>query len=265
MDKTEMEKLMDRYKREMIEFRRRNGEMLYETADEKERGMMDASMGRNSYERDRSDPLKSNMPQEESAVQEKQPEAVRAQVNAAPMQEPTVRMTTDGIVDGTAMLRERCAGISSNSSATAEQRQRCREISDFLARNAENGILRIETSASDRTFGVGSARVMIFLPLESGNVMIFDGLTDISGLTDRVRLPAPNRELSMSPRGENRALPYSEYSVYVEHPSYVRAVFSNVPVFSGIESIQPVQMLAKVAGVNEPEPIAVDESSTNTL
>jgi hypothetical protein len=105
---------------------------------------------------------------------------------------------------------------------------------------------------------------MVFLPLESGNITLFDGITDISGSSERIVLPAPPRSLSSSPNNGN-VLPYSAYTLYIEHPSFVRSLFNNVPVFSGIESVQPVQMLAKVAGMNEPDPIIVNESGSAVL
>ena len=105
---------------------------------------------------------------------------------------------------------------------------------------------------------------MIFLTLPSGNVAVFDGLSDISGSTPSIILPAPSRELSQSPN-DGGVPPFSTYMVYVEHPSYVRALFNNVQVFSGVESIQPVQLLAKAVGTDEPEPIIVDEARRNTL
>ena len=40
---------------------------------------------------------------------------------------------------------------------------------------------------------------------------------------------------------------------------------ANVPVFSGTESVQPVAMLAKAAGAQEPDPIVVDQSERNSL
>ena len=105
---------------------------------------------------------------------------------------------------------------------------------------------------------------MVFLPLDSGNITLYDGITDISGSSERIILPAPSRSLSMTPNN-GKALPFATYTVYVEHPSFVRALFNNVPVFSGIESVQPVQMLAKVEGLSEPDPIIVNESGSSTL
>lgn len=266
MDRREMEKLMDRYKAEMLEFSKRNNvsgypESVSDTSDEKENAMREAIEKNEPFERDRSNPL-ADMPQTETEEQREVQEAMPAQVTV-PIEEPLPQSNNEPM-DVARVLRENCTRLAAN--ATPEQRARCRDINDFLEANNESGTLKVETFASDRAFGVGSSRVMIFLELPSGNVAVFDGLTDIDGVSDTVRLPAPPRSLSQSPQtGENPRLPYSVYSVYVEHPSYVRAVFTNVPVFSGVESVQPVRMLAKAAGLQEPEPIAVDESTRNTL
>ncbi len=258
MDKREMERLMDRYKAEMLEFSRRNNTRNYPQQDEREREMSEAIEENKTFERDRSDPL----PKEAEEVStEINVEAVPVQTQ--PMQtENTAAINTSP--DVAQSLRRSCERLPSD--ATAEQKQRCRYINDFLAENSESGSLKVETYAADRSFGVGSARVMVFIELPGGNVAVFDGITDNDGSTESIRLPAPPRELSQTPQtGNNPKLPYSTYSIYVEHPDYVRSVFTNVPVFSGVESIQPVRMLAKVEGVNEPEPIVVNEGSNFAL
>ncbi len=262
MDKTEMEKMMDKYKAEMLEFSRRNNMSGYPSSiadsnDKREKAMKDALENSQTYERDRRDPLP-----ETDADNEKAEIAVPAQVQL-PVEE-TSPVVSDKSVDIVAVLKENCSRIGAD--ASAEQKAKCNEINDFLNTNTERGTLRVEAFASDRAFGVGSAKVMVFLELPSGNVALFDGLTDVNGQSDTISLPAPPRSLSQSPQnGDNQRLPYAVYSVYVEHPNYVRAVFTNVPVFSGVESIQPVRMLAKADGLPEPDPIAVDETSSVTL
>ncbi len=267
MDKRELEKLMDRYRREMLEFQRRNNISGYPTAgestDERVKEMDDALRNNTPFERDRSNPLPemqeniTEMPAEKTD----EPEAVAAQTE--PAADGIIQNLSDSL-DVERVLRRSCESISEN--ATNDQKAKCRSINDFLAANAESGSLKVEAFASDRAFGVPSARVMVFLELPEGNVAVFDGLTDIDGSTESIRLPAPPRSLSQSPQtGQNPRLPYAVYSVYVEHPDYVRAVFTNVPVFSGIESIQPVRMLAKAEGLEEPEPIVVDETTLSTL
>ena len=252
MDRIEMEKLMDKYKREMLEFSRRNS--LSDNLDSRERAQSDALNNQTEYERDRENPLPI-VPAVSKVIQKEQ---------ETPMQRISVDDTDLQTTNVADMLRSSCENINRKPDATEEQKRKCREINEYLRNNPDSGTIRVEVYASDRAFGIGSARVMIFLTLPSGNIAVFDGLSDISGSTPSIILPAPSRELSQSP-GNGNVPPYSTYMVYVEHPSYVRALFNNVPVFSGVESIQPVQMLAKTAGTDEPEPIIIDEVRRNTL
>lgn len=266
MDKREMEKLMDKYKAEMLEFSRRNNTRGYpianmgaEKRDEREEAMNEALERDIPFERDRSNPLP-EPPAMPTVADQETPMTPQPEMPSNETEPQTPQETTDAAQN----LRRVCSGIGPNS--TSELRERCRDINDFLAANPESGSMRVEAYSGDRAFGIGSARVMVFVELPSGNVAVFDGLTDNDGNTVSIKLPAPPRELSQTPQtGKNPRLPYAVYSVYVEHPGFVRAVYTNVPVFSGIESIQPVRMLAKTEGVNEPEPIMVDEKNRSSL
>lgn len=272
MDNTQLERLMDRYRRELIEFSKMNGGMNRADMtrpdefepDEREKKQQAAQNGTESYERDRSDPLPASTPREPQVTaaqaQPREAESERPQ----PQEESGTRNTVLTSTDIPKLLRQSCEALANEPRATEEQRRRCREINDFLTRNEETGSLRVEARAADQAFGISSARVMIFLPLPSGNITVFDGLTDISGSSASVVLPAPPRSISQQEDNGGKS-PFSVYSVYVEHPAFVRAIFTNVPVFSGVESIQPVAMLSKAAGAAEPEPIVVDESERNSL
>lgn len=259
MDKREMELLMDRYKKEMLEFSKKNGYINSDPEyqpDEREQRQIDADINNKGYERDRSDPL----PEDNEAVSASaEPEAVPAQASLPPDRNDAPPVYGSNAADTVDYLRNYCSSPDND-----EKRRKCRDITAFLNANPDTGTLKVETFASDRAFAVPSARVMVFLPLDSGNVTLYDGITDISGSSERIILPAPPRSLSSTPNN-GKALPYSTYTVYIEHPSYVRALFSNVPVFSGIESVQPVQMLAKVAGLSEPDPIIVNESGSAVI
>ena len=269
MDKRELEKMMDRYRREMIEFQKRNNISGYPSSeesptDEREKEMDDALRNNAPFERDRSNPLPEISRKDDTVQTETDDTAEAVAAQTEPMPEQEIIPSLNDSIDVENILRRSCAALPDN--ASNEQKAKCRSINDFLAANSESGSLRVETFAGDRAFGVPSARVMVFVGLPEGNVAVFDGITDINGSTESIRLPAPPRSISQSPQsGQNPKLPYAVYSVYVEHPDYVRAVFTNVPVFSGIESIQPVRMRAKSDGMDEPEPIVVDETTLNTL
>ena len=269
---------MDRYRRELIEFSRMNSgkNSVGEEPDEREKRQMDAESGGTSYERDRSDPLPAPTPEPEPQPEpepEPEAEAEPAQVQITPARNlasmsdsntPDTMNNQSASADIPRLLRQSCEIIANEPTATQEQRRRCREINEFLTANNETGTMRVEATAADRAFGICSARVMIFLPLPSGNVTVFDGLTNVNGSSASVTLPAPPKSISQQEDNGGKA-PFAVYSVYVEHPSFVRAIFTNVPVFSGTESIQPVAMLAKAAGAQEPDPIVVDQSERNSL
>lgn len=64
--------------------------------------------------------------------------------------------------------------------------------------------------------------------------------TNSSGLTDRIALPAPPRELSVSP-GNGKS--YESYNLYISSPGYYKKEYLNVPVFEGITAIQNADMI----------------------
>ncbi len=132
---------------------------------------------------------------------------------------------------------------------------------EFIRNNPQNGSLKVQVFAADHAFPVPSARVVVVLELQNGTREFFDGLTDINGIVDDIILPAPARENSQSP-SESPALPYSSYTTYVEHPDFVDARYTDVPVFAGIKSIQGVELIPLVSVGNEPKFVETDESNS---
>ena len=74
---------------------------------------------------------------------------------------------------------------------------------------------------------------------ERGNA-IYTLTTNSSGLTDKFALPAPPRELSMSP-GNGKS--YLTYNIAVSKDGYYQQNYINAPVFEGITSIQSADMI----------------------
>ena len=64
--------------------------------------------------------------------------------------------------------------------------------------------------------------------------------TGASGLTERFALPAPPRELSMSP-GNGKS--YLTYNLSVTKPGYYQQYYTNAPIFEGITAIQNADMI----------------------
>ena len=105
---------------------------------------------------------------------------------------------------------------------------------------------------------VSVTTVRSLYPLENAEVTVFSGeypemqviardATDQSGKTEEFVLDTPNKNLSLN--FQNTLPPYAAYGIEVKAEGYVDTVYLNVPVFSGVTSIQRVNMtLLETAG-----------------
>ncbi|MBQ4090685.1 MAG: carboxypeptidase regulatory-like domain-containing protein [Clostridia bacterium] len=103
-------------------------------------------------------------------------------------------------------------------------------------------IVRVTTARGAIPIGNATVYVQNFLPKEqegNGDV-IGTYTTDATGLTPKISLPAPPRELSTSP-GNGKS--YSTYTLTVAADGYHIRTYVNVPVFEGITAIQNVDMI----------------------
>lgn len=97
------------------------------------------------------------------------------------------------------------------------------------------GSIKIKVFTGNEAFPVMSALVKVL----DGEKILFQEFTDQNGMVDEIRLPAPSRTISESP-GNGKG--YATYRVIVSHPRFNTVVLKDVPVFEGIESIQPVAL-----------------------
>lgn len=110
------------------------------------------------------------------------------------------------------------------------------------------GTLRIEVYAADRAYAIPSARVTVTRTDDPQKTPVFSGLTDISGVLNGIVLEAPSDSITQQP---GILTGYASYDITVEHPRFRTQQFVGVPIFAGVESIQPVQMIPK-NGENSP-------------
>lgn len=125
-----------------------------------------------------------------------------------------------------------------------------RDNEDFEKRNASSGTLRVQVFAADRSFPVSNARVRVTVPFLTGSKELFDGRTDSDGIVENINLPAPNKNLSLDE--DNTTEPFALYNITVDHPDFAESVFSNVPVFDSVKSIQPVELVPLTRLGNQP-------------
>ena len=96
------------------------------------------------------------------------------------------------------------------------------------------GYLIIRASTARGAIPLQNARVTVRGTGENSGV-IYSLVTDASGLTEKISLPAPPRSESESP---SQILPYALYTVDVFSRGYYDTFFSEVAVFDSITAIQ---------------------------
>ncbi len=110
----------------------------------------------------------------------------------------------------------------------------------FIDENSKYGKLRVQTYASLQVFPIQNAKVSVEKEFDDGTHIFAEEYTDIDGVAENITLPTKSKELSLTP---DSPIPYATYTVRVTHPQFESITFSNVPIFEGIESLQPVAML----------------------
>lgn len=114
----------------------------------------------------------------------------------------------------------------------------------------QTGSLIVHVYASRAQLPIQGATVLIFQADGQGKQQLLSALiTDESGVAGPVTLSAPDITLSQSP---GTPVPFSSYTLVVEHPGYQVAVFENLQIFSGVETTQSVPLI----------PLAIPESAT---
>ncbi len=108
-------------------------------------------------------------------------------------------------------------------------------------------------------YPVENAKVTVFTG-NYGNMQVVDtAYTDQSGRTRPFVLETPNKQISLE--SENDGIAYANYNLEVKAEGYVDNVHINIPVFSGVTSLQSSNlMLLETAGVDK-GPQIFDESA----
>lgn len=103
------------------------------------------------------------------------------------------------------------------------------------------GYILVNTRTGENSSPVENALIMITTISDGKREMIASGLTDESGISPKFAVPAPDLEHSQSPDSVKR--PYSLYDISVTAKGFFNARSVDVPVFSGITSVQTFGMI----------------------
>ena len=111
-------------------------------------------------------------------------------------------------------------------------------------------------------YPVENARVTVFTGEYENMTVIDSDLTDNSGKTKVFSLITPDKSLSMAP--DLSATPYATYNMLVESDGFLKNIHLNIPVFSGITSIQRSDLILD-QDQNGSEPQIFDEGQKYNL
>lgn len=117
------------------------------------------------------------------------------------------------------------------------------KLEDFLAVNTRQGTLRFRTYTARNALPVPNARVIVFKIIGGKPHTFYDLVTDQSGQTEIVPLPAPPSHLSQTP--DSGIQPYSLYDADITAKGYAPVAIRNLPIFEGILSVQRTAMIPR--------------------
>ena len=114
----------------------------------------------------------------------------------------------------------------------------------------ERGYILVNVRTGDDSSAVAGAFISVTAIVDGKRLVLASGVTDESGVSPKFSLPVPDREYSQEPSPEER--PYNLFDVSVSAEGFFRARSVDVPVFSGITSVQNFNLI--------PLPLMMDSS-----
>ena len=122
---------------------------------------------------------------------------------------------------------------------------------NFESRNKSNGFLKVQVYSARGAFPIKDAKITIFKEFDGQNKIFYEIVTDESGITQPVSLPAPDAIHSFAVDGIR---PYENYSISISKFGFEDAVRSGLPIFPGVVSLQPIQLRPLLASQQDAEP-----------
>ena len=123
----------------------------------------------------------------------------------------------------------------------------------------EVGYLQVWTTTARSALPVAGAHVTVEGGAGTDREVRYIGVTDSSGRTPTIPLPAAGRQLSLSPEEGDRA-PYTLYDIAVYAEGYYRVENVGLPLYGGVMAVQPVRLIP-LPEYGDPGDVAVFEDS----
>lgn len=117
-------------------------------------------------------------------------------------------------------------------------------MEEFLRQNPSNGFIKVQAYSGQGALPVKDVRIRVTKEIGGDEILFLEDITDESGKTEAKSLPAPDASLSQQPNQSQQPLPYTTYTLTAENPNYTTLIKRDLPIFPGVISIQPLEMLA---------------------
>lgn len=106
---------------------------------------------------------------------------------------------------------------------------------------SERGYILVNVRTGDDSSAVEGAFVKVTAVVDGKRLVLASGATDESGVSPKFSVPVPDLEHSQTPDPDER--PYNLFDVSVYAEGFFRARSVDVPVFSGITSVQNFNLI----------------------
>ena len=113
------------------------------------------------------------------------------------------------------------------------------------------GTISVITTSADSSLPIEGSLIRITGAQEENSFIDFSVVTDVDGITERIKLPAPSKAYSLSPSAPE--IPYGLYRIEVRNQGFYTKIIENVAVFSGINTSVPVNMIPSPIHLNNIE------------
>lgn len=114
-------------------------------------------------------------------------------------------------------------------------------VSWFRSAHPEQGSLRVQVSAAQGLFPVPGAEVEVYRQFGAVRETFYTGVTDISGIAEKILLPALPASWGQS--ADTAGISGTDYTVTVRHPHYQEQRREQVLIFPRVETLLSVSLI----------------------
>ncbi|MCI8360553.1 MAG: hypothetical protein HFE86_04345 [Clostridiales bacterium] len=112
---------------------------------------------------------------------------------------------------------------------------------EFLKHASGEGTLKIQASMANQSYPISEVHIVVSKDFTDGEHIFYEAETDQDGIVDNLLLPAPPKAMSLKP--DAIIDPFAVYKITAAKEGFTPEDFVQVPIFDGIKSIQPVRMV----------------------